>query len=364
MDTIGVGLIGFEPGRSWAAVAHVPALQALPEYAIVAVATRRRESAAASAAALGLDSGYDDARDLIADPRVDLVAVTVKVPAHFDLVKAALAAGKHVYCEWPLGNGLGEAVALADMARDAPGRVLVGTQARMAPAIQHAAALVKQGYIGDVLSTTLFGSGMQWGDVVDRPNAYIVDAENGATMLSIPLGHTVDALCATLGEFVSLSATGAVRQPQVTLIETGETLIKSAYDQIAVSGILASGAVASIHYRGGMPRATGLLWEIQGTKGDLRITGMGGHAQIVDTFLYGAQGEERDVSALPLPQEHRWAPAGLKGPAVNVAQMYALFAQDIRTGSRQCPDFDDAVVRHRMLAAIERSIVTGERIEL
>lgn len=362
--TTGVGLIGFEPARSWAAAAHAPALRALPDYDIVAVATRRRESADAAAAALGLDKGYDDAFALIADPKVDLVAVTVKVPAHYALVEAALAVGKHVYCEWPLGNGLDEAVAMAALARKAKGSAVVGAQARMAPTMRHARALIAEGYVGEILSTSLLGSGMQWGDTVDRANAYIIDAANGATMLSIPLGHTADALCYLLGEFVSLSATATIRQRDVRLIETGEMLVKTAYDQIAVSGVLESGALASIQYRSGMPRGTGLLWEIQGTKGELRITGKGGHAQIVDTVLYGAQGTERDMKPLPLPPEHRWAPPELSGPAVNVAQMYAAFAQDIRDGTRQCPDFDAAVIRHRMIDAIERSVHFGRRVDL
>ena len=46
-------------------------------------------------------------------PEVDLVVVTVKVPHHRELVPSALEAGKHVYCEWPLGNGLAEARKLA-----------------------------------------------------------------------------------------------------------------------------------------------------------------------------------------------------------------------------------------------------------
>lgn len=83
MMAIGVGLIGFEPERSWAAVAHAHALRALPDYDIVAVATRRQDSANIAAAALGLDKGYDDAFALIDDPKVDMVAVTVKVPAHY-----------------------------------------------------------------------------------------------------------------------------------------------------------------------------------------------------------------------------------------------------------------------------------------
>jgi len=359
--TLRVGLIGYEPRRSWAAIAHAPALRALPGYTVTAVATRRQASADAAAADLGIDAAYDSGARLIDDPRVDLVVITVKVPEHYVLVERALAAGKHVYCEWPLGNGLAEAIALAEMARGAKGRAVVGMQARMSPAIDQARTLIAEGYVGQVLSTTLVGSGMQWGDRVDRPNAYVVDRANGATMLTIPLGHTVDALCHVLGEFTSLSAVTALRQPVVTRIDTGEQIRKTAHDQIVVAGLLESGAVASVHYRGGVSRGTRLLWEINGSEGDLQITAEGGHAQIFDTRLAGARGADRQIVPIASAPAHRWVPQELAGPAVNVAQMYARFADDVRNGTRICPDFDDAVRRHRMTAAIEAAAESGQR---
>jgi predicted dehydrogenase len=361
---IGVGIIGIEPGRSWAAVAHLPALRALPEYEVRAVATRRRESAEAAASALGIPLAFGDPAALIGDSRVDLVIVAVKVPHHYQLVQAALAAGKHVYCEWPLGNGLDEAVAMAEQARRTGIACCVGLQARMAPVVDYVRELVGSGFVGEVLSTTLVGSGMQWANSVDAPNAYVVDKTNGATMLTIPMGHTLDALCHCLGEFRWLSAIAAIRQPSVTRTDTGETLAKTAEDQIVVAGELGSGAIASVHYRGGSSRGVKLLWEINGTEGDLQVTAEGGHAQIFDLSLAGARGEDRGLRPMAVPAAHRWVPETLAGPAVNVGQMYACFATDLRDGTRLCPDFDHAVRRHRMVAAIEDACRTGERVQL
>ena len=114
---IGVGIIGYEVGRSWGANAHVPALRALPEYRVAAVATTRAESALAAGADIGLpaDRAFASAAELVACADVDVVAVTVKVPFHLELVRMAIAAGKHVYCEWPLGNGLAEAEEMAEL---------------------------------------------------------------------------------------------------------------------------------------------------------------------------------------------------------------------------------------------------------
>ena len=55
--------------------------------------------------------------DLDSLPAVDVVAVTVKVPYHLELATAALEAGKTVYCECPLGNGLDETETLAALAK-------------------------------------------------------------------------------------------------------------------------------------------------------------------------------------------------------------------------------------------------------
>ncbi|MEY2925564.1 MAG: hypothetical protein RL367_41 [Pseudomonadota bacterium] len=358
---IGVGIIGAQPGRSWAAVAHIPALQALAGYAITALGTSRMESARAAGEAFGVANCYDHHQALVSDPAVDLVVVAVKVPHHFELVNAALDAGKMVYCEWPLGNGLEEAIALADKARALGLRCAVGMQARSAPVMAYVRDLIAQGFVGEVLSTTLIGNGMAWGPFSDNANAYTSTKANGATMLSIPIGHTMDAVCHALGEVAEVSATMANQRKTFLNMESGETMPMTTEDQVAFSGTLAGGATISVHYRGGTPRGTGLLWEVSGTEGDLRITGMAGHAQMFDLALSGAKGEQQALEPIEVPAHYRWTPASLAGPPVNVAQALALFANDLRDGTRTCPDFDDAVVRHKMIAAIERSSATGTR---
>src|SRR3954454_12727247 len=238
-NRIRVGIIGANPDRGWAAQAHVPALQSLSDdFEITAVSTSRRESADAAGERFGVPAAFDNHHDLVNSPDVDVVAVTVKVPHHLELATAALDAGKAVYCEWPLGNGLQEAETLAALAKTQGVLAVAGLQARSAPAIAYVRDLVEQGYVGEVLSTTLVGSGMGWGPTVEPFNAYLNDKKYGATMLSIAVGHTADALCYCLGEVRELSATTAMRRQAFTIAGNGQGKPMNAEDQVGVTGLL------------------------------------------------------------------------------------------------------------------------------
>jgi len=359
---IRVGIIGANPDRGWAAQAHIPALKLLSaDFEITALSTSRRESADAAGKLLDVPLAFDNHQDLVGSAEVDAVAITVKVPYHLELATAALNAGKAVYCEWPLGNGLIEARTLAALAKKKGVLAVVGLQARSAPAVAYVRDLIKQGYVGEVLSTTLIGSGMGWGPTVEPFNAYLNDSKNGATMLSIPLGHTVDALCHCLGEVRELSATMTMRRRFFTIAGTDERRPMTTEDQVCVSGLLEGGAALSIHYRGGLSRGTNLLWEINGTEGDLQLTAAGGHAQIFEMTVHGGKGAQSSLEVLPVPEQYRWSPSQGPGLSANVAHAYVRFARDYREGTHLCPTFDDAVARHRMLTAIETAAATGQR---
>ncbi len=362
-NRIRVGIIGANPDRGWAAHAHIPALRSLAkDFEITALSTSRRESADAAGKRFGVPLAFDNTQDLVNSADVDVVAITVKVPHHFELASAALDAGKAVYCEWPLGNGLKEAKSLAALAKKKGLLAVAGLQARAAPPIGYVRDLIEHGYVGEVLSTTLIGSGMGWGPTVEPYNAYLYAKKNGATMLSIAVGHAADVLCYSLGEIRELSATMAIRRKSFTISGGTDSRPVTAEDQVCVTGLLEGGAAFSIHYRGGYSRGTNLLWEINGTDGDLQITADGGQAQIFDLTVRGANGAKSSLEILAVPQQYRLSP--VQGPALNVAQAYARFARDYREGTHLCPTFDDAVTRHRMLDAIQTAAATGQRQKL
>ena len=130
-------------------------------------------------------------------------------------------------------------------------------------------------------------------------------------------------------------------------------------DQIAFSGTLENGALASVHYHGGASKGRisfGRLtarWRYHPyDRGRLR--------EHFGIEIQGAQGKG-GLEPLTVPDKYRLAPAGIAEAAVNVAALYVQFARDLVEETTLAPDFDAPVQPHRLVDAIERSNTTGLR---
>jgi predicted dehydrogenase len=357
-EKIKVGFIGLNPKGQWASKAHLPALEFLKDdFEITGVANTSYESAKISAEAFGIPYAFENAEALIHSEHIDLVVVTVKVPYHFDLVKAALEAGKHVYCEHPLGNGLEESIQLAELAASKNVVAVTGLQMTVSPEVQYLKQLIDGGFVGEILSTTLIGSGGNWRDETVSDNYYLYDKQFGATMLTIPLAHTLAGVTKVLGGFKELSSHLTNHFKTVTLKDTGEIKEKTAEDQIMVIGTLENDAAISVHYRGGISKGTNLLWEINGTEGDLQIAGALGHGQLIPLTLKGANGADKELKTLIPPIEFY---DGLPADSVsgNVARIYKLLASDIRNYTKTAPTFADGVELYRLIDSIDKTSKT------
>jgi predicted dehydrogenase len=360
-DKIRVGIVGASPNRGFAAISHVPALQSLPDFEIVAVCTSSQASADAAAKHYGVPLAFADPAKLAAHPDVDLVTVSVKVPDHYQPVMAAVEAGKHVYCEWPLGRNTEEAIRLRDAAERAGIRHAVGLQGQVSPAINYVKDLIADGHIGRVLSGTLFVNAGNWGKTIDR--AYQTDRANGANLMTITGGHNLDVLCHCLGEFRELSAFAVSQRDRIPLQATGEMVAKNVPDQLVVSGIVGDGAVVSVQVRGGMTRGHEFLFEIHGEEGDLVLAATSrASTQRQELSVQGARGAGVPLADMTIPAKYRFVPGSVpEGSAYNVAQLYARLGEGIRTGKPVTPGFNEAVTRHRLLDMITRAAETGQK---
>ena len=359
---IRVGIVGLSASGGWAARSHLPALAASDRYRLDGVAASTTESARRAADAYDIPRSFGSIEELANADEIDLVVIAVKVPHHAELVGPVMRAGKSVLCEWPLAPTADGAGELADEARRRGIHTAVGLQARSDPSIRYIRELVERGAIGTVLSTSVIASGMSWGDLTDTRSSYLRDSRNGATMLSIPFAHTVDALQHCLGPFSTLSALEALRVEQATNRDDHSIVRATAPDQLVVHGLLRDGAVVSIHFRGGRSAGTNFLWQIDGSDGVLVIEGPTGHLQHGNVTIRGAIDGASALAEIPVPALLDLAPEfPREDPAHAVANAYERLYSDLASAEATVPGFDDAVRLHRFLETISDSAQSGAR---
>ena len=151
---VGIGLVGV----GWMGRVHSAAYRRVrdhfPECAgeprLVVAADESEDRARLAVDQLGFERWTTDWRDVIADPAVEAVSITAPNHLHRDVALAASAAGKHFWCEKPVGRSASETADVASAATNAGVRTMVGFNYRQAPAVRHAAHLVSSGALGPV----------------------------------------------------------------------------------------------------------------------------------------------------------------------------------------------------------------------
>jgi predicted dehydrogenase len=361
-DKIRVGIVGAtvtQGGSGWGANAHVPALKALPDYELVAVCTAHEDTAKASAEAFGVSKAYHSMDDMVADPDIDLVVVSVRVPGHYDLVMKSLRAGKNTFCEWPLGANLKEADEMAGLANEKGLRTIVGLQGCSDPHVMYAKELVQQGSVGEVLAASVSIVG---GAQLERGSGRVWQRSNGANTLTISGGHGIDAFCNIVGEFAEVSGRVSTRVTTWRNIDTNEDVKVDSPDCINVAGALENGAEAAIQVLSLPHAGGGTRIEVYGREGVLSLA-VGGAASIGPNRLVLTKGREQ--TELEVPDRFKLVPEGTpSGSPRNVAQAYTRLADSFQDGDGFDPDFDHAVKRHRLIDAIERSSAEAKAVRL
>jgi len=334
---------------------------ASPDVELIAVCTSKPESAEEARQAFGAKLAFHDFREMVSSPEIDAVAVVVRVPSHYEPTKAAIEAGKHVYTEWPLGRTTAEAEELATLARAKGVQTAVGLQSRVSPALLYIKELIDSGYVGEVLSCQV--TTMRDGPL-ERPSSrtWNRDASQGANTLTIANGHVIDALRFVLGNFTRVACMVTTQVQQLYETDTQQFVEVTSPDNVRVSGQLECGAAVSVHV-GAVPWAgSGFRMEIYGREGTLVTTGSVSSQRGEMLRVQGAQGSH-DLKDLSIPERFVYVPDDFpRGDPFNVGQMYALFAEAIRTGKSRLPTFDTAVDLHRFIDTIKQASDTGREL--
>lgn len=358
-----IGLVGADAaGRGWGPVAHIPALRGIEQIELSALCTSRPESAAAAAKAYGINRAYSDIHELVAQQDIDIIATVVRIPNHYEIVMAALNAGKHVYCEWPLGASLAETEDMATVAREKGVVTAIGLQGRHDPTLNYIKELYDDDWLGEILSVqmTMFTKSTS-----ERPSRHAWEQENskGVTLMGVVGGHTIHYLTNCFGLLAEISAKVATRVKKLRMVDTGEMVDVDAADNVLLNGVFTNGALLSYQISAVPFHVEGWRMAVYGNKATI-VASTSILPQISPITLVGAQGDA-PLAELPVPERLRIVPATVpEGPPQNIGQLYIRMAEAIHEGKQFNPGFEDALEVHKLLEAIQRSSDDGRTIRL
>jgi predicted dehydrogenase len=360
---IRVGIIGV---GNWAKYGHIPSMIMLPDYEVVAVQARRKEAAEEAATRFGIATVANTVDELVNNPEVDMVAVLTTAPQHEEGIRAAVAAGKDVYSEWPFTTSTKKAEELLALVKSAGVKHMIGLQRRLSPTNRYISDLIKEGYIGKLRSVRLHVS-MNYLQAI-RPVSlrWTAPADDFSHVIAIYAGHFLDALFQTVGYPESFSADLVNQFPEVTIQGTGEKIQTTAPDQLVLSGRFANGAVLSVHIEGGKRNNSGVQLDITGDEGDLKISNVSAFGGVGEDYVIeGAHGDDLPLEVLTIPEKYTWVKKDDMGSgALELTNLYYAFAADAKNGTHLASTFEDAVELHRIFDLMNESSEKGIRVYL
>jgi len=356
-EKIRVGLIGT---GGWTRYGHIPALQTLDDFEIVAIASRRMETAQEIASKFDIPHALDDEQALINRPYIDLVVILTPALDHARLARIVIAAGKDVYSEWPLSTTTAESEELLALAEAKRVRHIVGLQRRFGPSARYLRDLIKQGYVGEMRSARMTVSVDAFGGTMPGTHSWSFDIKNFGNTLSVYGGHFGDVLFNAVGFPKELTAIVRNQFPVITVSDTGEQVPTTRPDAAMAIGTLENGALFSVQIEGGQRHRTGLQIDITGTDGVLRMTNPRAFQNKDDNAIEGMKGDEDSFSPLPVPAKYQpLAGSGLDVSQQDVAYLYSAYADDKKNGTSEVSNFADAVREHRV---IDQMLQTSEAV--
>jgi predicted dehydrogenase len=372
MEEIGIGLVG----TGFMGKTHALAYRAVravmgevPDCRLELLCDRPAERAKEMAAQFGFTRSTDDWRALVDDPKVDLVSITTPNALHHNIALAAMARGKHVYCEKPMAVTLDQAREMAAAAKASGVKTLVGYNYIKNPAFTHAQRLIAEGRIGRIVHVRGWVDEDYQADP-DLPwtwRARLSEAGLGALG---DLGcHIVSMVCGLAGPIESLIAdTQIVHETRPLPDGSGRAAVEN--EDIANAVVrFASGAQGSLSAsRLAWGRKNCLAWEVYGTEGMITFC----QERMNELRLYENRGPNAEqgfrtiLSGPDHPPFDRFCPAA--GHQLGFLDLKTIELSDllraIATDTPAHPSFDDALAYEVVIHAIAESGRSGQRISL
>lgn len=367
-----VGIIG----ANWGLISHLPAWRSLPGIEVAAICTAHRETAERAAREYDIPRAYWDFYEMMRDPDIDIVDVGTRPSLRYDMVMAALAAGKHVYNANPFAMNMAQA---SDMLAEQTRRGVVGqvdAQFQWVPQIARMKELIDEGFLGDLYSVSvnchyplLAGADYHYPFVahtgVGQPYSWLADATSGASVLRNLGGHCLHGLIFLFGEIGEVSACLDTFLKEWRFPDQS-TLAPKTADTAQVLLKFKGGGMGHLNVSWVVADAAGFSIEAYGSKGRLRLQASTGFPDTLTTRLYGAPcapqytGSMQEAQ-LTIPERLLSLPGVAVSPndprptIIPMLKMFDSLVRAIRTGSAARPDFAQACHVQAVVEAAERA---------
>lgn len=363
---IGTGFMGKAHALAWRTARAV--MGDVPEVRLEHLCDRTPEKAAQRASQFGFPRWTDDWRALIADPRVDVISICTPNGLHRPIAEAALAAGKHVWCEKPLGVTLADAEAMAAAAAASATKTMVGYSFSRNPAYRHARKLVAEGRIGRILHIR------GWVDEDYQADGTLPwtwrcrRSEAGLGALGDVAVHLVSLVTGLAGPIASVQAEIAAAYPTRPLPEGGSAAVENEDIASALVRFEAGFHGVLTASRAAWGRKNRLGFEVHGSEGMIVFD----QERMNELELFTTDGpkSEQGFRTILTSGEHPPYAAFCPAPGHQIGgnELKVIEAAELLraiAGGPACwPDFAAALEIERVIFAIEAAAQSSRRVEV
>ena len=369
IGVIGTGFMGKAHSIAYSASASVFGTGLRPRLEIVCDLSPERASKRATD--LGFNRYSSDWRDVVNDPAVELISVCTPNDTHAEISVAALAAGKHVWCEKPMSTTLADSQLMTDAAAGSNAQTIIGYNYTKNPAVTHAHQLIESGAIGRVAA---FFCRYDVDNEADgqRPWSWRMSRDRSGTGANGDvLSHVISVAHYLTGSTIKrvVGDIAIVHPERDDPDNPGQQKTVDNDDMVAALVQFENG----VHGHIGASRATwgykcGLRWEVHGTEGTIIFE----QERLNELKLFTRQNDPatdgfRTILTGPYhPPYSAFLPNGghsLGYMDVKICELQQLLTS-IESGEAVWPSFSDGLVIEKVMDAVDRSSITGQWVEV
>lgn len=355
--SIRVAVVGL---GAWGILAHVPALTRHPNVVIVAVADPDGDRLSAATSQYAIACAVNSVDQLLqAADTFDAVVVATPTDTHERIVLAALAHGKHVLCEKPLGFDVDQARSMVDAAEKSAVVARMGFIFRFSPAIQRMKSLLDAEYIGQLVAFQSHTMNAQFIDPATPLHWKMLESRaNGGVSVEYGI-HAIDLALWLGGPFTRVVAQGTTIVHQRP--DRGGTVTDvRVEDSASWLGTYASGASATSATSWSTLPIGGGGVRLYGTHGSLAW--QPDISLRVSETLFGVTLSQPEPTVLERHETSQHDALGISSDYND--RLVASFIHDIQSDEQTGATFDDGLRAQSVLEAVRRSMRSGQWEEI